>query len=177
MDYSVLAAYIGVFLLAEVIHELGHYLVGRICGFSCREFSIGMGPAILSIPLCGTRWKWRLLPLGSSCDLEDFSRPRKGEKLAKLRRLAVILAGPGMNLLLALGLLLAVGGDWDWVTALLNLDFAGTLDCVRDLFPLKMDRLWEYAGLISVCLAGFNLIPLPGFDGARALGMVFKKKV
>ena len=71
----------------------------------------------------------------------------------------------------------AVGGDWDWVTALMNLDFAGTLDCVRDLFPLKMDRLWEFAGLISVCLAGFNLIPLPGFDGARALGMVFKKKV
>ena len=80
-------------------------------------------------------------------------------------------------LLLALGLLLAVGGDWDWVTALMNLDFAGTLDCVRDLIPLKMDRLWEFAGLISVCLAGFNLIPLPGFDGARALGVVFKKKV
>lgn len=177
MDYSVFAAYFGVFLLAEVVHELGHYLVGRLCGFTCSEFSIGMGPAILSVPLGGTRWKWGLLPLGSSCELRDFVQSGKGEKLPKLRRLAVILAGPAVNLLLTLGFFLAVGGDWDWVKALIHLDFAGSLVCMGEILPVRMDRVWEFGGLISFWLAMFNLLPLPGFDGTRALGVAFKKKV
>lgn len=177
MDYSVLPAYVGVFLLAELVHELGHYLTGRLCGFSCSEFSIGVGPAVVSLPVGGTRWRWRLLPLGSSCELREFARPRKGERLAKPRRLAVILAGPAANLLAALGLFLAFGGEWEWGQALLHLDFAGVPACLREIYPPAMERLWEFGGLASLCLGVVNLLPLPGFDGARAVGMVFKRKV
>lgn len=37
-----------VFGLLIMIHELGHFLVARACGVGIREFSIGMGPKILS---------------------------------------------------------------------------------------------------------------------------------
>ncbi len=48
------------------IHELGHFLVARLCGVRVLEFSIGMGPKLISIPSkkSGTVYSVRLLPLG-----------------------------------------------------------------------------------------------------------------
>ena len=37
-----------VFGVLIMIHELGHFLVARACGVGIREFSIGMGPKLLS---------------------------------------------------------------------------------------------------------------------------------
>ena len=34
--------------LLITIHELGHFIVAKIFGVYCHEFSIGMGPAIFS---------------------------------------------------------------------------------------------------------------------------------
>ena len=48
-----------------VIHELGHYAVGRIFGVKAEVFSVGFGHAIASrVDARGTRWQVGWLPLG-----------------------------------------------------------------------------------------------------------------
>ncbi|MBQ8431956.1 MAG: RIP metalloprotease RseP [Clostridia bacterium] len=62
--YVILAILIFGFLI--FIHELGHFLVARMCGVQILEFAIGMGPKLLSkkSKKSGTVYSLRLFPLG-----------------------------------------------------------------------------------------------------------------
>ncbi len=62
--YILLAIFIFGFLVCS--HEFGHYLVARAFGVKILEFSIGMGPRILShkSKKTGTVWAWRAFPIG-----------------------------------------------------------------------------------------------------------------
>ncbi|MCI5514161.1 MAG: site-2 protease family protein, partial [Clostridia bacterium] len=48
------------------IHELGHYTAARACGVKVEEFSIGMGPKIISkkSKKTGIAYSLRLFPVG-----------------------------------------------------------------------------------------------------------------
>lgn len=48
-------------------HELGHFLAAKFFKVGVLEFSIGMGPRILSEVFHNTRYSIKLLPLGGSC--------------------------------------------------------------------------------------------------------------
>jgi len=50
--------------LLITIHELGHFIVAKIFGVYCHEFSIGMGPAIFSKKKGETKYSLRWLPIG-----------------------------------------------------------------------------------------------------------------
>src|ERR1700756_5015997 len=55
------------FVLTMVVffHELGHFLVARLCGVKVLTFSIGFGPELLGFnDRHGTRWKVSAVPLG-----------------------------------------------------------------------------------------------------------------
>ena len=65
-----------VILLAMVtIHELGHYIAGKILGFKINEFAVGFGPAIFKkrSKKTGELFALRVIPLGGYCafDGED----------------------------------------------------------------------------------------------------------
>src|ERR1700722_312511 len=46
-------------------HELGHFLVARLCGIRVLVFSIGFGPELVGFnDRSGTRWKIAAIPLG-----------------------------------------------------------------------------------------------------------------
>ena len=62
--YILLALFIFGFLI--FIHELGHFIVARLCGVKVLEFAIGMGPKIISwkSKKSGTAYSIRLLPIG-----------------------------------------------------------------------------------------------------------------
>ena len=48
-----------------VIHEYGHYIVGRWCGIHAEVFSLGFGPILYSWhDKRGTRWQLAALPFG-----------------------------------------------------------------------------------------------------------------
>ena len=47
-----------------LIHELGHYLAARAAGIRVQEFSVGVGPTLLSRVVKGTRYSLRWLPFG-----------------------------------------------------------------------------------------------------------------
>lgn len=47
------------------VHEMGHYLVGRLCGIGVKAFSIGFGPELAGFTdRHGTRWRLSAIPLG-----------------------------------------------------------------------------------------------------------------
>ena len=55
-----------IFGLLIFIHELGHFVVARLCGVKVLEFAIGMGPKLFSWKgkKSGTRYALRLFPIG-----------------------------------------------------------------------------------------------------------------
>src|SRR5690349_9484005 len=55
------------FILTIIVffHELGHFLVARLCGVVVKTFSIGFGPELIGFTdRMGTRWRLSLIPLG-----------------------------------------------------------------------------------------------------------------
>lgn len=87
-----------------IVHELGHYIAARAVGLKPTKFAIGFGPRLFErTDRRGTTWRLCLLPVGGYVVLrkEPDGPYRPGPTLA---RIAVILAGPGANLLLAVAL-------------------------------------------------------------------------
>ena len=60
---------IAVIIFSAIIlfHEFGHFLFAKLNGIGVTEFSLGMGPRLLSFDKGGTKYSWKLLPFGGSC--------------------------------------------------------------------------------------------------------------
>jgi regulator of sigma E protease len=94
------------------VHELGHFLVARLYGVRVLRFSLGFDPRLVSFNRGGTEYSIGIIPLGGFVRLagETVDDKRTGapdEFLSKSKwvRFQVYLAGPVMNMLLALVLL------------------------------------------------------------------------
>lgn len=89
------------------VHEFGHFLAARFFGVRVETFSIGFGPKLFKFKCCGTEFAVSLIPLGGYVKMagEDPDKPVKSpdEFYAKSpwQRIVIALAGPLMNLLLA----------------------------------------------------------------------------
>lgn len=94
-----------IFSLIILIHELGHFLLAKRGGVTVEEFSLGMGPRIVSTVKGGTRYSWKLLPFGGSCMMlgEDDATTEEGSFASKSvwTRISIIAAGPIFNFILA----------------------------------------------------------------------------
>ena len=99
-----LAIFLVVFAAVVFVHELGHFAVSRILGVEVDEFGFGLPPRLVTLfRWKGTEFTLNWLPIGG------FVRPR-GENDPTIKgglaaaspwtRLAVLFAGPTMNLLL-----------------------------------------------------------------------------
>ena len=87
-----------------MIHEWGHFIVAKKCGIRVLEFSIGMGPALVSKQKGETKYSLRLLPIGGYCAMEgedeNSNDPRAFRRQAVWKRMLVTVAGAVMNLIL-----------------------------------------------------------------------------
>ncbi len=89
-----------------VFHEGGHFLTARASGIKVNEFSVGMGPAILSreSKKSGVRYSLRALPIGGYVAMEgedgDSDNPDAFCNKSIPRRLLTVAAGPVTNFLL-----------------------------------------------------------------------------
>jgi regulator of sigma E protease len=93
-----------------LFHELGHFVVAKRTGVGVLKFSIGFGPKVVGTRIGGTEYVISAIPLGGFVkmvgeDPEEAVSPAD-EKIAFQRqalwkRMAIVLAGPGANLLFA----------------------------------------------------------------------------
>ena len=91
------------------VHELGHFLLARWNGVRVLTFSLGFGPKLLKLTRGGTEYCISAIPLGGYVKMagETPDEPRSGAadefmSKTKWQRFQVLIAGPAMNLLLAL---------------------------------------------------------------------------
>lgn len=93
------------------VHELGHFLVAKGLGIRVLKFSLGFGPRVFGWKRGDTEYMVSAVPLGGYVKLygEDPDEPLPPEDRAASfsargvrHRLAVVVAGPGMNFLLAI---------------------------------------------------------------------------
>ena len=97
-----------------LIHELGHYLVARALGVKVLRFSIGFGRPLFRRELGADRTEWVVaaFPLGGYVKMVDEREgpvapadlPRAFNRQSVGRRIAIVVAGPIANFLLAIGL-------------------------------------------------------------------------
>lgn len=114
--YAIGAALIGLGLLI-VIHELGHFLVAKLSGVGVVTFSVGFGPKLWVRKKGETEYALSAFPLGGYVkmvgedpeeEVEQRDIERSFSHKGLLKRIAIVAAGPGFNLLLAVVLLMVV---------------------------------------------------------------------
>ncbi len=102
---SILAALL-LLSIFVMVHEYGHYKVGKLLGFGIVEFAIGMGPKIWSREKDGTLYAIRAFPIGGMCRFygedEEIKDGKSFNAQKTWKRFMVILAGPIMNIVFAL---------------------------------------------------------------------------
>lgn len=98
-----------------VFHELGHYVVARLCGVKVLRFSIGMGRIVWSRRFGPDQTEWAIsaLPVGgyvkmldardpSTAPTNDADLPREFTRQNVWKRIAIVAAGPIANFILAI---------------------------------------------------------------------------
>lgn len=96
------------------VHELGHLVVAKLFGIRAHVFSLGFGRRIWGFERGGTDYRVSALPLGGYVRLggEDPSEatgdPAEFLSRPRWQRVVVYLAGPAMNIVLAIALIAVV---------------------------------------------------------------------
>ena len=97
--------------LLVVAHELGHYWVARWCGVKVLRFSVGFGKPLYIKKFAGgeTEWVISAFPVGGYVkmlderegEVEEHELHRSFNHQPVVQRMAIVVAGPVANLLLA----------------------------------------------------------------------------
>ncbi|MEO2069141.1 MAG: RIP metalloprotease RseP [Desulfurobacteriaceae bacterium] len=89
------------------VHELGHFIAARAFDVKVETFSIGFGPKLLKFRWLDTEFTVSLIPLGGYVKMAGetpetaSSKPYEFYAKPPWQRIVIALAGPVMNLLLA----------------------------------------------------------------------------
>src|SRR5689334_12859170 len=110
-----LAAFLFVLGVLVFIHELGHFLLARWNGVRVLTFSLGFGPKLLKVQRGDTEYCISAIPLGGYVKMagENPEDPHTGAddefmSKSKWQRFQILIAGPVMNILLAVVLLAGI---------------------------------------------------------------------
>lgn len=99
-------AFIFVIGILVMFHETGHFLVAKRMGIGVEVFAFGFGPTLVSKRWGETVYKINLFPLGGYVKMVGEEGESQAEnsfiKKSPSQRMLVIIAGPLMNLVLAL---------------------------------------------------------------------------
>jgi len=143
---TTLLAFIFVIGVLVFIHELGHFLLARWNGVRVITFSLGFGPKIFKVQRGDTEYCISVMPLGGYVKMagENPDDPQTGapdEFLAKSKwqRFQILIAGPVMNLVLAVVVL--------WVVLLQGAEVLAYLDQPARIGMVQADSPAAKAGI------------------------------
>ncbi|MDU9791592.1 RIP metalloprotease RseP [Helicobacter pylori] len=104
---------VAVLMLAFLIfvHELGHFIIARICGVKVEVFSIGFGKKLCFFKLFGTQFALSLIPLGGYVKLKGMDKEEDGTnetaddsyaQKSPFQKLWILFGGAFFNFLFAI---------------------------------------------------------------------------
>ena len=102
--------FILIFGVVVIAHEFGHFLLAKANGIHVVEFSVGMGPTLVSVKKKETKYSLKLFPIGGACmfEGEDGLAEKDGEpgegsflKAPVWGRISTVVAGPLFDFILA----------------------------------------------------------------------------
>lgn len=171
---TTLWAFVLAIAVLVVVHELGHYWIARWCGVKVLRFSVGFGKPLISRHFGNgeTEWVISAIPLGGYVKMLDeregevaeheLSRAFNRQPVA--RRMAIVVAGPVCNLLLAVVLYWAL--FMHGVPGLKPI-----LGEVMPQTPAAMAQFSEQETILSI-----NGEPVPSWEDMRwmLLGLAFQ---
>ncbi len=138
---SYLLAFLG-FAALIILHEAGHFAAAKAVGMRVERFSLFFGPLLVKFRRGETEYGIGPIPLGGYVkitgmnpreDMPDEVRPRAYYNQAVWKRIVVILAGPAVNLVLAIAILFAVywsNGYYDSTQRITGIE-SGTVAATR----------------------------------------------
>jgi regulator of sigma E protease len=107
MLLSILAAVVALGVLI-VVHEFGHFIFAKRLGVGVLKFSVGFGPRLFGRTVNGTEYALSAIPLGGFVKMVGEDAEGDGEPVdprvsfahqVLWKRTAIVLAGPGFNIL------------------------------------------------------------------------------
>ena len=110
-----LLAFLFVLGVLVFVHELGHFVLARRHGVRCLTFSLGFGPKLIQTKRGDTVYCVSAIPLGGYVKMagespEDQREGKDDEFLSKTKwqRFQILIAGPAMNIILAVAVMAVV---------------------------------------------------------------------
>ena len=94
-------------------HELGHFLLARLCGVGVEKFSLGFGPRIVGKTIGITDYRISAIPLGGyvkmigeepGADIDPKDIPLSFTHKSVWKRFLIVAAGPTSNIILAVAI-------------------------------------------------------------------------
>ncbi len=136
-------------ILATIGHEFGHLIAAKVLHIPVKLVAFGLGPTLWrGFFVNGVRFEWRLVPVGMAIGLPGRRSETGEDRRSWKQDLTVAASGPLASLLLMAVLI---------VLAVLTRSGSAT-------------QSWLIAtAAISLLLAFYNLLPLPGLDGGHIL--------
>lgn len=118
-----------------VLHELGHFAVAKAVGMRAERFSLFFPPRLVGVRRGETEYMIGAIPAGGYVKITGMGPHERDQVDLRVshrayymappwKRIAVILAGPGVNLLIALALfwVVLVGGNFNGANLLMSLN-------------------------------------------------------
>jgi len=186
-----LFSYIGFLVVVIGLHEAGHFFAAKYFGLVADVFSLGFGKVLFSRKdKAGTSWQIRVLPFGGFIKLNE----RHLAALPPLQRIAIYAAGPAVNMVLGLVLVVVAGIELGtpalkslqisvqyvptiivtMVAAVTHI-FSGDLSNVAGPVgsavaageAVRLHGVVMFAALFSWSVGVLNLLPVPLLDGGQ----------
>ena len=118
VTFLYIVACVLLFALAILIHEFGHFIVALKLGLRVEAFSIGFGPALWKKTVRGVEYRISAIPLGGYVSIPDVDpegtkalegargggkgqQAHDNKQIPAWKEILVAVAGPGMNIVLA----------------------------------------------------------------------------
>lgn len=183
--------------LTILIHEAGHLAAARLMSIPVKTFSIGFGPKLIGFTRNGIDYRLSWIPLGGYIE-PLLTSEEEFYAIPAYRRVFFALGGVLFNFIFAVLMLSAyqiLGRDLPVLSALLTGiqktlsltvliaasipslftsggELTGIIGIVREsgtFIGTRYLQMFSFAGILSLNLAIFNLIPLPVLDGGKVL--------
>ena len=111
---QMLVSFVVVLGILIIVHELGHFIMARLCGVGVERFSVGFGPVLWRLRGKETEYCLSLIPMGGYVKMMgDDENPLEGGRASAVdpakafnnkplaARFLIVFAGPAMNFVLA----------------------------------------------------------------------------